>query len=454
MTSVRVLMFVLFCCTLFPNLVFIMPEIPAVLAQTQAETIREINTLLRKAERSFHIGKFEQARQELDQIETMLEAADAGGDTPQLKSARTKHERLVNSLERRMSPTGSSTAEPAKPAVRATPATPPQPAGKKAVAGEPAPARQAVKLSASDARKFRELNREMEKTRNRLTDSRWWELTSSTRDNRLKEAGMDSENYRRQLDDIVSGMDAALSETDEVRESRSMLADIQNLIRQRGRETEPAREVPPAVVEALALEKQILDIHLAYNQRFQGVYGNTMVHGTTLEEQFRVGRDGVNHLNALEREVVTVLQPILREVVEKYGDNSMDIDARKWAGDITGFDGPGKTNEISRAALEYIRKEPAWNPPGKGVEILAVAVRGPWDVGARDLLGRDIQWRIPVHVAITNKEMKRDNIVRVYELSLLTQEGRPDRVDKKPPFVEYWVGNSWNMRLKKVPSQK
>jgi hypothetical protein len=37
-------------------------------------------------------------------------------------------------------------------------------------------------------------------------------------------------------------------------------------------------------------------------------------------------------------------------------------------------------------------------------------------------------------------------VARLYELSILAQEGEPGNAHKKPPFAGYWVGDSWMMR--------
>jgi hypothetical protein len=102
---------------------------------------------------------------------------------------------------------------------------------------------------------------------------------------------------------------------------------------------------------------------------------------------------------------------------------------------------------LAKVGLEYLRKDEGW----KTAEVLAVAVRGPWQVAEKDVFGRVISWRLPVHVAVTKPDLRGKNVARVYELSLVTAQGAPGKVDKAPPFDGYWVGNSWMMRLNKVP---
>ena len=524
--------------------VLITSGVGAVMAQDPAEALKEANNLLRTAERNFFGGKFEAVRADLDRIQSLLEAAKAGGETPQLKTAVSKYEKISKDLARRMGTTESGAS--AGPAPSITTGT--APAGSSG-----------VKMPAATARHFRELNREMEKTRSSLSYAKWWELTPSLRKSKIEAAQAEAEKFRGQLDQLKAGLPPEMAQAPEVAESQGLLTEVQSLLNQRMTEKEPATNAPPAMAEALALEKKVLDLHAAYADRFQGVYGSTMVYGSLLEEQLRVGRAAVDQLNTLEREVMPAVQPVLREVAEKYGQTSMDIDnalfslglkndhffgnrfndlykglaniaksrrasaqdlagrageimttiqrtaeevrlqrlgeardmlllgkafdpadpdinrllaevdgltaamsekiekdvdAREWAGDTTGFSGPGQTKVLAAAALAFIRQEPSWNPVGKGTEILAASVRGQWDVAARDLFGRVIQWRLPVEIAVTNTDMKKKNVARVYQLSVLTRQGSPDRTEKVPPFVDYWVGESWNMRLAKVPSMK
>jgi len=439
-------------------------------AQTQAETLKEINTLLRSAERSLHSGRFDEMRQDLDRIAPLLEAAEAGGESPQVKTARSRYEKLARDLDRRTSPPASPAVSPTAAPRPAKPAAPVAPGVPPAAAERPAPSAKPVKMPASTARHFRELNRQMENTRSSLSYEPWWDLTPSMRESRLRTAAQAEEKYRAQLDQLRSALDAEWRQAPEVQESEALLAEVEAWLQRRTRETEPVKEVPPAMAEALEMDKKLRDLHTAYAKRFEGVYGHTMVHGSLREEQFRVGRKAVEQLDTLDREVVPVLQPVLLEVVEKYGETSMDInnalhklglksnhffgsqfedlfrglnnmarsrrasaqdmarragdtidmlsrypedtrlpkleeakemlllgqafdpadpevnrllaevdtlhaamstqierqvDARTWAGNVAGFAGPGKPDDLARAAWEYFRNHPNWNPPGK-----------------------------------------------------------------------------------------
>ncbi len=127
------------------------------------------------------------------------------------------------------------------------------------------------------------------------------------------------------------------------------------------------------------------------------------------------------------------------------------IDDAAWAGHVGSFAGPGSTGSLAAAALDFFRAHPNWTgKPEKKVEVLKVAVRGDWTVAETDLFGRPISWRLPIHLAITDAELKPKGLARVYELSAVTRQGNPGSTPKAPPFGAYWVGNSWLMRLAKV----
>ncbi|AGA35315.1 hypothetical protein TVNIR_3686 [Thioalkalivibrio nitratireducens DSM 14787] len=504
-------------------------------AQAALEQAREASNLVRSAERHFHSGRLEQARDELAQAEALLEAAEAEGDLPQVRGARSRFDRLNQNVQRRL-----EQAAPEQPGAPAAPAT------------------AAPRMSGAQARDYRLVDQDMRRTRDRLTTPRWWDLSQSDRDQRLAQATTEADEFRARLDALNAALDPALLQADPVHNSEAGLTEIRELIAQRRDETEPAEEVPPAVAAALELKQTLLDLHQAHRGRFQGVHGNSMVHGTSIEEQLQVGRDAMAQLDALDGEVIPAIQPTMRAIAEHYGETAMainnslhalglsnehhfgsqfmdlyrgmentarsrsasaqdlvrrasmftdhiesfseemrlrrlgearemlvlgqafdptdpelnqllaqvdvqyaameerierDIDARQWVTDIGDFAGPGQTDELARAALEFFRGAPAWNPAGRGVEVLAVSIQGQWDVANRDLFGRPIQWRVPVHMVMTNHDMKEDNIARVYELSVLAREGSPSQPVKAAPFVDYWVGNSWNMRLSNVPAQ-
>jgi len=154
--------------------------------------------------------------------------------------------------------------------------------------------------------------------------------------------------------------------------------------------------------------------------------------------------------NAGINDMLSTVDQKIDEVAEKI---EKDIDQKKWAGNVANFAGPGDAKKLAATALDYFRNHNQWgkNPKAKGIEVLGVAVRGQWGVAETNILGQVIQWRLPIHLAITNAKLKPKNIARIYELSVLTTQGNPGRVEKAPPFDGYWVGNNWMIRLNRLP---
>lgn len=118
-----------------------------------------------------------------------------------------------------------------------------------------------------------------------------------------------------------------------------------------------------------------------------------------------------------------------------------EIDAGRWP------EAYGQTQH-TQAVLSFFRGHPEWG--GKeGVEVLAAAAQGDWVITEKDLLGRPIQWGLPVAVAATKPEWRELDAARVFTLTALARQGSP--APQAPPFTGYWVGESYLMRLDKVP---
>lgn len=150
-------------------------------------------------------------------------------------------------------------------------------------------------------------------------------------------------------------------------------------------------------------------------------------------------------------DVNAMLAPIDADIQDLAEVAQQAIDNAAWAGNVGTFGGPGSTSDLAAAALDFFRSHPNWKgKPEQHVEVLKVAVRGDWGVAETDIFGRPISWRLPIHLAITNAELKAKGLVRVYELSAVTRQGNPSATPKAPPFGAYWVGDSWLMRSKKL----
>jgi len=126
------------------------------------------------------------------------------------------------------------------------------------------------------------------------------------------------------------------------------------------------------------------------------------------------------------------------------------IDAAIWADNVTGFAGPGDVAVLAAEARKYFENDRAWGgKKDSQIQILDVCIRGPWKIAETDVFGRVISWRLPIHVAVTDKKLKPRNMARVYDLSILALQGPAGKAPKKPPFDGFWVGDSWMMRLNK-----
>ena len=155
------------------------------------------------------------------------------------------------------------------------------------------------------------------------------------------------------------------------------------------------------------------------------------------------------------KEINQMLANMDQQIAELAEQIEKDIDARTWKSSVNDFPGPGKTDELTKAALDFFKNDDRWGKnKKKKVDILAVSVQGPWKVAERNIFGQVIQWRLPIHLAITNESLKAKNIAQIYELSMVTLEGAPNQTPKQPPFEGYWVGENWMMRLNKMPKGK
>lgn len=143
-----------------------------------------------------------------------------------------------------------------------------------------------------------------------------------------------------------------------------------------------------------------------------------------------------------------------REMAEMVAATQAEIDEREWKPSADDFPGPGTAAGLAEAALEYFRNDEQWGKSEKQkLEILAVSVRAPWAIAETDIFGRVTQWRLPIHLAVTKPDYREQGLARVYELSVVAREGEPGRAVQSPPFEGFWVGDSWMIRLTKVPAR-
>ena len=137
---------------------------------------------------------------------------------------------------------------------------------------------------------------------------------------------------------------------------------------------------------------------------------------------------------------------------EKQAEQMARIESAEWPGHVASFDGPGSIEQLSQSVHEYLSNDRDWGQREvKPQEVLSVAVRGPWQVAKRDILGQPIQWRLPVLVAVTDDELRPDGIARAYELSMVAMEGAANDAPKSPPWDGFWVGDNFFLNMDGLP---
>ncbi len=137
---------------------------------------------------------------------------------------------------------------------------------------------------------------------------------------------------------------------------------------------------------------------------------------------------------------------------EKQAEQMARIDAAEWPGHIEDFSGPGSIDSLSASVRDYLANDRDWGQREvKPQEILSVAVRGPWQVAQRDILGQPVQWRLPVLVAVTDEALRPDGIARAYELSMVAKEGAANGAPKSPPWDGFWVGDNFFLKQNRLP---
>ena len=128
------------------------------------------------------------------------------------------------------------------------------------------------------------------------------------------------------------------------------------------------------------------------------------------------------------------------------------IASATWPGHMSGFDGPGSTDQLSSSVQQYLADDRDWGQSEKRPQdVLAVSVTGPWQVAAKDMFGRPIQWRLPVTVAITDDELRPEGVAQAFELSMVAKEGAPNEAPKSPPWDGFWVGDNYYLRMGELP---
>ena len=165
------------------------------------------------------------------------------------------------------------------------------------------------------------------------------------------------------------------------------------------------------------------------------------------KEILRIGRQ----IDPNNPELNRLLAKMDDRIASQEQKNRKQIDQTVWKAHIADFAGPGDVKSLAKAALDFFRNSPSWGKNrDRELDVVAVSVQGQWQVAERNVLGQILSWRLPIHLAYTTPEYRKDDLAKVMELSAVTVKGSPGQAEKAPPFENYWVGNSWMMRLSKV----
>lgn len=138
-----------------------------------------------------------------------------------------------------------------------------------------------------------------------------------------------------------------------------------------------------------------------------------------------------------QRSMAAKLRGELDGIRQRYVERmNQAIDEVKWAKSGSRFSEPGNLDEIENAVKAFMQK--------KGARVLAVSIVGDWSVNERDLLGKPINYSLPVHVALP--ATGTEDTVEVNFFSMITGS-----TQMAPPFVKHGVGQGWQMRKANLP---
>ena len=144
--------------------------------------------------------------------------------------------------------------------------------------------------------------------------------------------------------------------------------------------------------------------------------------------------------NSLVQNMATTIDQSIADGMEQF---SAKIDKQTWPQQA--FDAPGDAKKLAKTAKEWFEKSPDWGSREQNpYTILAVVVSGPWSIQKKNLLDEPIMYGLPVAVAVQKENDRKNNVARVFSLTLRTKEMRS--VKMEPPFDYATVGGSYYIR--------
>jgi len=123
-------------------------------------------------------------------------------------------------------------------------------------------------------------------------------------------------------------------------------------------------------------------------------------------------------------------------------------DSAGWPGDAN----VGNVAKLKSATLSWWKTHnqellPAYKIPNE--EIVAVAVRSDWLVGAVNVHRKPTRWDVNVVVAISNPELRRSGMAKMMKCNMVTREF--EGVEAQTPFANAVCSTPTQIRLDKLP---
>jgi hypothetical protein len=437
-------------------------------AQPADDLAKEIDQGLRAAEKNMFNGKNEEADKQLATIAVQLESLKAlDSQHKNLQSLDSKYERTRKTIDKKLGRTMKAASQqelPKKPAVKAMPAAQP-----------------AEQMSAADRKRAMLEQKKQDEAGNSEVQADIDTIIALHGANYAKVEGMTGNNIvfwtvgygieeakkgLVQINEAQGALDAISSEVGRLAEKyngtdvanySALSGNIYNSIREQ-LGANPQGSPDNKLAELIVAGANIGATRTATSEYLAGSAEQSM--GAWADQLTDAQLERLHKAKELlavaaqidpnSEKVRNLLVQMDEKILQFVDKMEATINSNSWQGDVTDFSGPGTIKELAASAKKYFVEDRDWGGrKDRKIEILAVAVRGPWQVAERDIFGRVIRWRLPIHVAVTDEQLKPRNIARVYDLSIVAMQGSPDKAPQAPPWDGFWVGDNYMMRLDK-----
>ncbi len=169
-------------------------------------------------------------------------------------------------------------------------------------------------------------------------------------------------------------------------------------------------------------------------------------HDFSLLEQYEKAHDYLDLARQFDNNnsvVKNLASSIDQKITAGMGTFGEKIDKQTWPQKAS--NAPGNAKKLTKIAKKWFKSSPDWGSRSQNpYEIMAVVVTGPWSIQKKNILEEPIMYGLPVAVAVQKDSDKKENIARVFSLTLRTKEMRG--VKMEPPFDHATVGESYYIR--------